>query len=207
MLEFVNPNRQKIIYLTRVFGLVIVLLGFILSGVVAYTNDFESGIESFGLILLFGYLSWILILSFGLVSDYYFLFKKRLDFFNQSHLQEFFAQNQFAKVLMNKESKFKLSHYEMKGRIRDFEVVTGILPNEINKLYFVFTVDCIPLNQENFKTLSKLFKEWNAFFEFDGIFFEIKLDNHLTAETIKQSLYEFADMLIAENLKPKQVVS
>jgi hypothetical protein len=202
MKEYIRLNRQKIIYWTKVSLFAIGLLGFILSIIVTLTNDIASGLECMLYVLLFDIGFVILFVSLSIVTDYFFVFKKRLDFLNSKYLQDFFIQNQFSKTLINSENKYKPSRYEMQGCIGDFTVRTDTIPQTSNRLFFNFKVDIIPVEKERYKSLTKIFKESNAFFEFEGIFIEIDLNKNLSAETIKKRLYDFAEILNSEKIKP-----
>ncbi len=202
MNEFLNLNRQKIVYWTKVSFFVIGLLSFIFSFIVTLNNDLSNGLESLFFIQLFGITFFILIIPFSIFIDYFFVFKRRIDFLSREDLQEFFNQNQFTKTIINSENKFKLSYYEMQGCIGDYSVRTDTSSQKQNILFFIFNVDIIPIGTERYNSLAEIFKKSGAFFEFEGIFVEIDLNKNGSFELITRTLYAFEEVLKNEKIKP-----
>ncbi len=202
MKDFLNLNKQKIIFWTKILFISIGLLGLLFSVVVALTNNLESGLECMLYSILFDICFVAIIVPLAIILDYFFIFKKRLDYLNNQCLQHFFIKNQFTKTIINKENKYQLTHYEMQGKIEEFTVRTYTAHNHFNKFFFNFKVDIIPIEKEHYKSLAKIFKELNAMFDFEGILVEIEIDKTLSDENITKKLYAFADVLKTENIKP-----
>lgn len=203
MKEFFILNRKKIIFWSKISLVLIEFLSILLCAIVAYTNNFESGLECLFYGTLFNIGFTIVILPLSILVDYFLVFKRQSDFLNNHPLQNFFRQNKFSKIAINSESIFQLSRFEMEGNIGGFLVRTDTTKLYVNSLFFYYKVDSIPIEKERYKSLTNTFKDSNAILEFGGIFLELKFSENPSGETIKQRLYGFAEILKKENIKPE----
>ena len=200
MKEYYKRNRAKIFFAAKGCTIVFGMFSLLLTAIATYYDKTAfTDMLFYSIIFVTGITLFILVL--GITTGYYKFYCKRL-LFNEPVFRDFFIENHFSIIDKYATNRWYFSEEVMKGKIRNFEVVSDFCNNKRKWLRFDFLITKIPINNQRYDQLSKLFENYQATFDFDTIYLLIDITKPNSIHNTINQLNLFADVLTKEGFIP-----